>query len=152
MAGLFCQRALDIDANNLQALDMLGHISSELGNTQKAKEISFVHVVLLCECHQNNACVFSVKHCKAVSSFTESQVFLRAVELSPDVGHSKYMYLGQIHTGQEAVDYYTRGIQVLLSALEKQETMVSEHTIPWLLTDLQIFKLKWKKIHVQYCI
>lgn len=85
MAGLFCQRALDVESNNLQALDMLGHICSELGNTQKAKE-----------------------------------AFLRAVELSPDVGHSKYMYLGQIHTGQEAVDYYSRGIQVLLSALEKQ--------------------------------
>uniref|UniRef100_A0A1A7Y3S6 Uncharacterized protein n=1 Tax=Iconisemion striatum TaxID=60296 RepID=A0A1A7Y3S6_9TELE len=88
MAGLFCQRALDVDSNNLQALDMLGHISSELGNTQKATE-----------------------------------VFLRAVELSPDVGHSKYMYLGQIHTGQEAVGFYSRGIQVILSALEKQETM-----------------------------
>ncbi|MED6236657.1 hypothetical protein ATANTOWER_012279, partial [Ataeniobius toweri] len=50
-------------------------------------------------------------------------LFLRAIDLSPDVGHSKYMYLGQIHTGQEAVNYYTRGIQVLLSALEKQETM-----------------------------
>lgn len=87
MAGLFCQRALDVESTNLQALDMLGHICSELGDTQKAKG-----------------------------------AFLRAVELSPDVGHSKYMYLGQIHTGQESVDYYTRGIQVLLSALEKQET------------------------------
>ncbi|XP_008275291.1 UPF0661 TPR repeat-containing protein C16D10.01c [Stegastes partitus] len=87
MAGLFCQRALDVESTNLQALDMLGHISSELGDTQKAKG-----------------------------------AFLRAVELSPDVGHSKYMYLGQIHTGQESVDYYTRGIQVLQSALEKQET------------------------------
>ncbi|XP_044063295.1 probable assembly chaperone of rpl4 isoform X3 [Siniperca chuatsi] len=85
MAGLFCQRALDVEPNNLQALDMLGHICSELGDAQKAKG-----------------------------------VFLRAVELSPDVGHSKYMYLGQIHTGQEAVDYYTRGIEVLLSALDKQ--------------------------------
>ncbi|XP_035528714.1 probable assembly chaperone of rpl4 isoform X2 [Morone saxatilis] len=85
MAALFCQRALDVESDNLQALDMQGHICSELGNTQKAKE-----------------------------------VFLRAVELSPDVGHSKYMYLGQIHTGQEAVDYYTRGIQVLLAALDKQ--------------------------------
>ncbi|XP_070691406.1 uncharacterized protein [Pempheris klunzingeri] len=85
MAGLFCQRALDVDSNNLQALDMLGHIYSEQGDTQKAKE-----------------------------------VLLRAVELSPDVGHSKYMYLGQIHTGQDSVDYYTKGIQVLLSALEKQ--------------------------------
>lgn len=41
------------------------------------------------------------------------------MELSPDAGHSKYMYLGQIHTGQEAVDHYTRGIQVLLSDLNK---------------------------------
>ncbi|KAM9310523.1 uncharacterized protein KZ484_026402 [Pholidichthys leucotaenia] len=86
MAALFCQRALDLEPTSLQALDMLGHIYSELGDTQKAKG-----------------------------------AFLRAVELSPEVGHSKYMYLGQIHTGQEAVDYYTRGIQVLLPALEKQE-------------------------------
>ncbi|XP_019729210.1 probable assembly chaperone of rpl4 [Hippocampus comes] len=85
MAGLYCQRAVDVESTNLQALDMLGHISSELGDTKKAQE-----------------------------------VFLRAVELSPDVGHSKYMYLGQLHTGQEAVDYYTKGIQVMLSALDKQ--------------------------------
>ncbi|KAF1387865.1 hypothetical protein PFLUV_G00084350 [Perca fluviatilis] len=91
MAGLFCQRALDVDSTNLLALDMQGHICSELGDTQKAKGISFVQV----------------------SSFL-------LLELSPDVGHSKYMYLGQIHTGQEAVDYYTKGIQVLLSALDKQ--------------------------------
>ncbi|XP_060906518.1 uncharacterized protein si:dkey-12j5.1 isoform X2 [Labrus mixtus] len=85
-AGLFCQRALDVESNNLQALDMLGNIHSELGDTQKAKE-----------------------------------VFLQAVQLSPDVGHSKYMYLGQINSGQEAVNYYTIGIQVMLSALEKEE-------------------------------
>ncbi|XP_063736250.1 uncharacterized protein si:dkey-12j5.1 isoform X1 [Eleginops maclovinus] len=85
MARLFCQRALDVESSNLQALDMQGHICSELGDTQKAKE-----------------------------------AFLRAVELSPDVGHSKYMYLGQIHTGQESVDFYTKGIQVLLSVLDKQ--------------------------------
>ncbi|KAM6935954.1 uncharacterized protein PEZ65_006220 isoform 3-T3 [Lycodopsis pacificus] len=85
MASLFCQRALDVESTNLQALDMQGHICSELGDTQKAKG-----------------------------------AFLRAMELNPDVGHSKYMYLGQIHTGQEAVNYYTKGIQVLLSTLDKQ--------------------------------
>ncbi|GAA6227082.1 probable assembly chaperone of rpl4 [Lates japonicus] len=41
MAGLFCQRALDVESTNLQALDMLGHIYSELGDVQKAKGISF---------------------------------------------------------------------------------------------------------------
>ncbi|XP_076010020.1 uncharacterized protein LOC143003311 [Genypterus blacodes] len=85
MAALFCQRALDVEPNNLQALDMLGDICSELGDTHKAKG-----------------------------------AFLRAVELRPDEGHSKYMYLGQIHTGQEAVDHYTKGIQVLLCVLDKQ--------------------------------
>ncbi|TMS10610.1 putative assembly chaperone of rpl4 [Larimichthys crocea] len=85
MASLFCQRALDVEPNNLQGLDMLGHICSELGDTQKAKGISFT-----------------------------------CLHLNPDEGHSKYMYLGQIHTGQEAVEYYTRGIQVLLAALDKQ--------------------------------
>lgn len=57
------------------------------------------------------------------------QVFLRAVELSPDVGHSKYMYLGQIHTGQEAVDYYIRGIEVLLSALNQQMTVSAQASV-----------------------
>ncbi|KAG8010104.1 putative assembly chaperone of rpl4 [Nibea albiflora] len=99
MASLFCQRALDVEPNNLQGLDMLGHICSELGDTQKAKGISFV---------------------QAEVYVSVIQIFLRAVELSPDEGHSKYMYLGQIHTGHEAVEYYTRGIQVLLAALDKQ--------------------------------
>ncbi|XP_072316960.1 uncharacterized protein [Eucyclogobius newberryi] len=85
MASLFCQRALDLEATNLHALDMLGNIYSEMGDTLKAKE-----------------------------------TLQRAVELSPDAGHRKYMSLGQIHTGQEAVDFYLKGIHVLLSALEKQ--------------------------------
>lgn len=42
MASLFCRRALDVEPTNLQVLDMLGHVSSELGDTQKAKEISFL--------------------------------------------------------------------------------------------------------------
>ncbi|XP_077577264.1 uncharacterized protein LOC144199478 [Stigmatopora nigra] len=87
MAGLYCQRVLDLESTNLRALEILGHISSELGQIEKAKG-----------------------------------AFLRAVEMKPDEGHSKYMYLGQLHTGQEAVDFYTKGIDVLLAALDKQKT------------------------------
>ncbi|XP_048881509.1 uncharacterized protein si:dkey-12j5.1 isoform X2 [Brienomyrus brachyistius] len=48
------------------------------------------------------------------------QVFLRAVELSPDEGHSKYMYLGQMHTGKEAIQHFSKGIEIMLKELEKQ--------------------------------
>ncbi|KAK3515138.1 hypothetical protein QTP70_007468 [Hemibagrus guttatus] len=48
------------------------------------------------------------------------QVFLKAVELSPEEGHSKYMYLGQIHTGAESVQYFSKGIEVMLKAMDKQ--------------------------------
>ncbi|XDV40361.1 hypothetical protein PO909_009454, partial [Leuciscus waleckii] len=45
MAGLYCQRALDIEPTNLTILDMLGNICAELGDVEKAKQISFTHTV-----------------------------------------------------------------------------------------------------------
>ncbi|KAL7835860.1 hypothetical protein SRHO_G00282070 [Serrasalmus rhombeus] len=40
MAKMFCQRALDIEPTNLTILDMLGNICAELGDMDKAKQIS----------------------------------------------------------------------------------------------------------------
>lgn len=49
------------------------------------------------------------------------QAFLKAVEMCPNEGHSKYMYLGQIHTGQEAVAYFTKGIEIMASTLSSHD-------------------------------
>lgn len=57
---------------------------------------------------------------KWFSPLTSVNVFLKAVDLSPEEGHSKYMYLGQIHTGAEAVQYFSKGIEVMLKAMDKQ--------------------------------
>lgn len=53
------------------------------------------------------------------------QIFLKAVDLSPEEGHSKYMYLGQIYTGAEAVQYFSKGIEVMLKAIDKKVQEVS---------------------------
>lgn len=53
------------------------------------------------------------------------QIFIKEVEISPEEGHSKYMYLGQIHTGAEAVQYFSKGIEVMLQAIDKQAQEVN---------------------------
>ncbi|KAK1806678.1 hypothetical protein P4O66_005178, partial [Electrophorus voltai] len=93
MARMFCQRALDVEPTNLTILDMLGNILH-----------GFV----------------GVEQMKAFQSLTTTHAFLKAVELSPEAGHGKYMYLGQIHTGKEAVQYFSRGVEVMLSTMDAQ--------------------------------
>lgn len=44
-----------------------------------------------------------------------------ADELSPNEGFSKYMCLAQLSGGQEAVNYYLKGIELMLVEYEKQE-------------------------------
>ncbi|XP_022240394.1 probable assembly chaperone of rpl4 isoform X2 [Limulus polyphemus] len=44
---------------------------------------------------------------------------LKSVELSPDQGHTKYLSLGQLSEGLQALDYYQRGIDLLSKAVER---------------------------------
>ncbi|KAM4026896.1 uncharacterized protein ACNLHF_022776 [Anomaloglossus baeobatrachus] len=85
MAQLFCQRALDLEPENLEILDTMGNICMELGNAEKAK-----------------------------------QVLLQAVALSPEKGHAKYMCLGQIHCKEEALQYFQKGLEIMICAHQSQ--------------------------------
>lgn len=42
-----------------------------------------------------------------------SQQFQQLIKLSPDVGHEKYMYLGQMCGGADAANYFNKGIEIL---------------------------------------
>ena len=48
---------------------------------------------------------------------TYSKYFNHAIELEPDVGHSKYMYMGQMLTGQDAIQHFQRGIELMKKIL-----------------------------------
>ena len=42
------------------------------------------------------------------------------IEVNPNEGFSKYMCLAQLSTGIEAVDYYKKGIELILVEYNKQ--------------------------------
>ena len=48
-------------------------------------------------------------------------VYKKLVDLTPNEGFSKYMCLAQLSSGQEAVNYYLKGIELMLVEYEKQE-------------------------------
>ncbi|XP_063402927.1 uncharacterized protein LOC134686963 [Mytilus trossulus] len=88
LAQKFCQRALEIEADNIRALETTGTLLLELGNPESAK-----------------------------------QCFGRVVEISPDKGHEKYMYLGQLFEGAQAVECYQKGIELMLKEKENQQAL-----------------------------
>ncbi|XP_029640749.1 probable assembly chaperone of rpl4 [Octopus sinensis] len=51
------------------------------------------------------------------------QFFLKAVEFQPDLGHAKYMYLGQTEQGESSVRYFLKGIEVMLKEKELNDEL-----------------------------
>jgi tetratricopeptide (TPR) repeat protein len=41
------------------------------------------------------------------------ELLLKATELDPDDGPSKFMYLGQLSAGEEAVAFYEKGVEIM---------------------------------------
>lgn len=86
LAQKFCQRALEMDNDNIRALETSGFLLLELGNMDAAKNC-----------------------------------FGRVVELEPESGHSKYMYLGQLLTGIDAIKCFQKGIELMKKSMEESD-------------------------------
>ncbi|XP_065896570.1 uncharacterized protein [Dysidea avara] len=57
-----------------------------------------------------------------------TQCFLTAVEASPEDGHHKYLCLGQLSQGQDAVKYMLKGIDILIKQLHSQNDLAAAST------------------------
>lgn len=86
LAQKFCERALEIDGDNVRALETSASLLLELGNMDAAK-----------------------------------QCFGRAIEVQPDVGHEKYMCMGQLLTGEYAINCFQKGIELMKKLLAESE-------------------------------
>jgi tetratricopeptide (TPR) repeat protein len=51
---------------------------------------------------------------------------LEAIQLQPDVGYSKYMYLGQMSVEQEAIQAFQRGVDIMVSERNQLDPTTDE--------------------------
>jgi len=45
--------------------------------------------------------------------------FKKAIQLAPNIGESKYMSMGQLHSGKQALNYFKKGIEILKEEKKK---------------------------------
>lgn len=67
---------------------------------------------------ETSACVYA----ETGDAEASKKYFSKAVELNPDKGHEKYMYLGQMSAGEEAKKWYLKGIEIMKKELEEGES------------------------------
>ena len=53
-----------------------------------------------------------------------TECFENAVRISPEQGYSKYMNLGQLLEGQEAVATFNKGIQLMIASKDDESSQV----------------------------
>ena len=51
-------------------------------------------------------------------------IYNKLIELEPNDGFNKYMCLAQLSSGIEAVNYYKKGIEIMIAEYEKQSQQV----------------------------
>ena len=51
------------------------------------------------------------------------------MEVKPDAGHSKYMYLGQLFEGAEAIQFFQKGIELMVKEREAQSAQEVQYKL-----------------------
>lgn len=54
-------------------------------------------------------------------TLTPTHLLLRSIQLAPEQGHEKYMYLGQLREGKDALQCYQKGVELMhaVAAVER---------------------------------
>ena len=51
------------------------------------------------------------------------QCFGRAIEVNPEEGHGKYMYMGQLMSGLDAIQCFRKGVELMEKAMQATATL-----------------------------
>ena len=100
--------------------DLLTKINELIENFNYELALKFCEKALLIE-PNNTKVLETMGNTFAELGFEDNakQHFLKAVDLQPDEGHVKYLYLGQLSEGSEAVRYYKLAISMMTPSVDK---------------------------------
>ena len=94
----------------------MASVQMEMGNAESAKTISFnIFVFVLA-----TFIFFFICPIFFLNSNLNLHIYQKLTELNPNEGYSKYMCLAQLSTGLEAVNYYKKGIELILVEYNSQ--------------------------------
>ncbi|TPX31505.1 hypothetical protein SeMB42_g07751 [Synchytrium endobioticum] len=85
----FLVRALEIDPHHIETLEMLGTLELDCAGAATAESVVSMHLA------------------------RATQYLTKAIELRPETGSEKYLCMGQLATGRDALAYYEQGLRLL---------------------------------------
>ncbi|KAJ3295541.1 hypothetical protein HK104_002557 [Borealophlyctis nickersoniae] len=96
LARKFLLRALETDPNHVESLEALGVAEMDAANEAANDAEGGAAQMKIAEeaAERARAC------------------FLKAAQLRPELGHEKFLYLGQLSAGKEAVEFYRTGVMM----------------------------------------
>ena len=109
------------EAPKYTAEDLLAKVEEYINTFDYDLALKFCEKAI--ELDPDNAKVIETSACvcaEAGDMERSKKYFLKAVEMNPDKGHEKYMYLGQMSGGAEAKKWYLKGIEIMENGLVEQ--------------------------------
>ncbi|KAJ3045957.1 hypothetical protein HDV00_006223 [Rhizophlyctis rosea] len=100
LAKKFLLRVLEQEPSHLHALEALGVAEVEAANLEAEEADSGQEEIISSAAQRAYQC------------------FLKAVEIAPNEGSEKYLHLGQMSEGVEAIGFYTKGVEIGLKEVE----------------------------------
>lgn len=68
--------------------------------------------------------------------------FGRAITVCPEEGFSKYMYMGQLHEGLEGLQFFQKGVELMIKERDGEQVSLSHYTLSTVIQSKKIFNLQ----------
>lgn len=107
--------------------DLMDRVEQYLENFEYDMALTFCKKAIALEPDNTKVLEGSGNVCAEIGDIDNARIyFQKAVEIEPKKGHVKYLYLGQLSEGSEAVKYYEAAIPLMKNEIEYQKNNIQD--------------------------